>query len=342
MENRLENELFGKVKSLDDLGKEFSLEDSLLIVLGVDSTKELGRYKKKIEKLHSLYKNYNDGETNLEKAENLFNFIWKGKKDIYLEEKNDDDFSVRRLNRIIDRFFLRKDNSVGNCVGLTNLGAVLGLRENINFDCLVFPEHISLALKNKRKQINFDLTNGEEGFNIEYFKKEKVRMQKKRIEYLLPVLIQEKGNSKKLFGNLEDSNKYYQKAFELGKDIEFIVSLGAINIGLKNFNESEKYTLRGIKNSRNDPLPYKNNSIILLSKGKYKEALKNINLAINLDPKKTDYYLDRADLNFRIGNYKKSLNDYKKALSLKDEDFGRGNLEFVKRRIKRLNRKLNN
>jgi len=147
MENRLENELFGKVKSLDDLGKEFSLEDSLLIVSGVDSTKELGRYKKKIEKLHSLYKNYNDGETNLEKAENLFNFIWKGKKDIYLEEKNDDDFSVRRLNRIIDRFFLRKDNSVGNCVGLTNLGAVLGLRENINFDCS--PEEGCMSLNYK-------------------------------------------------------------------------------------------------------------------------------------------------------------------------------------------------
>jgi len=342
MKNKLENELFNKVKSLNDLRKEFSLEEALLIVSGVDSPRELGNYKKKIGKLSSLYQNYNQGESETEKAESLVNFILEGKSEIYLEGKHCDDFSVRRLDRVIDRTLLRKNNLLGNCVGLTNLGAVLGLRENLNLNCLVFPDHVALALKNKRKQINLDLASIEEEFDTKYFKKEKVGMQKKRIEYLLPVLIQEKGNSKKLFGQFEDSEKYYKKAFELGKDIEFIVSLGAINIDLKNFNKSKEYNLMGIKSSKNDPLPYKNNSTILLSNGKYKESLKNINLAINLDPKNTNYYLDRADLNFRIGYHKKSLNDYKTVLSLKDEKFKEKDLEFVKKRIKKLNRKLNN
>lgn len=342
MENRLENELFRKVKSLDDLGKEFSLEEALLIVSGVNSEKKLEKYQKKIEKIHSLYQDYKKGETQIEKAKDLFNFIWKGKEDIYLEGKNGDDFSARRLDRIIDRILLRKDNLLGNCVGLTNLGAILGLRENINFDCLIFPDHVSLALKNKRNQINFDLTDSENGFDVKYFKKEKREIQKRRIEYLLPLLIQEKGNSREFFGNFENSRKYYQKAFEIGKDVENFISLGAINLDLKNFNKSKEYNQKGIKSFKKDSLPYRNNSIALIYLGKYKEALKNINLAINIDPKDKDYYLDRADLYFRMSNYEKSLNDYKKVISLKDESFKEKDLLFVNRRIKRLNRKLKN
>ena len=84
MKNRLENELFNKVKSLDDLGKDFSLEEALLIVSGVNSLKDLGKYKKKIGKLHSLYQNYNQGKSEVEKAEYLIDFIKGEKESIYL------------------------------------------------------------------------------------------------------------------------------------------------------------------------------------------------------------------------------------------------------------------
>ncbi|MCR4327378.1 MAG: hypothetical protein NUV46_02240 [Nanoarchaeota archaeon] len=341
MNNKLEIELFNKVQDLDDLGKDFSLEDSLLIVSGVDSVKKLKRCKKKIGKLHSLYKNYSGEGTDFERAKLLFKFLWKGKYDLYLEGNHPDDFNVRRLDRAVEKAILRKDNSIGNCVGLTNLGAILGLREGLKFCSLIFPDHVALSLRNKRKRINLDLTSEDEGFNFKYSNKDKKNMSEKRIEYLLPILIGEKSNSKAFFGDYKNSFKYAQKAFEITDDKDFFSLLGWLSLNTKNFVKSREYNEKSINFNKRDPIPYLNNSVALMKVEKYKKALKNINIGINIDPKDSVSYLYRADLHFRMSNYEKSLKDYQKALSIKDEEFGKGDLEFAKRRIKRIKRKLN-
>ena len=267
---------------------------------------------------------------------------------------------MRRLDRVIDRALLRKNNSLGNCVGLTNLVAVLGLRENLNLSCLVFPDHVALTLKNKRKQINLDLASTEDEFDTKYFKKEKNEIDKKRIEVLLPVLIQEKGNFKMILGKNKVSEKYYQKALELERDKDLGFLLGNINLNLKNFQKTLEYNKRELKNGNKDKDLYLTNMFALDRLERYNESLKNANIHAHLNPNEPISYFNRGDLHFRLGNYEKALNDYQKVLTVinknknkkmnhkideemgeeNSEEFPENDLQIVKRRIRKLNQKL--
>jgi tetratricopeptide (TPR) repeat protein len=61
---------------------------------------------------------------------------------------------------------------------------------------------------------------------------------------------------------------------------------------------------------------------LLLSLGRYPEALEEINLAIILDPDSADQYINRGNINRGLEKYEDAVCDYTRAISLNPDDTG--------------------
>ncbi|MBU2612296.1 MAG: tetratricopeptide repeat protein [Nanoarchaeota archaeon] len=311
MVNRLENELFESVKTLDDLGKDFTLEESLLIVSGADSREKLEKYKNRIGYLHKKYQNRLVKKDSCSKTRTLVKFVGNGKKRFRGREG---DISNDYLTNVINRKIWR--HKIGNCLGLSELAAVVGLREGLDLGCLLFPGHISLFLKNGAERINLETTI-KSGFNFKYgnskeSKEEDSLLTEERIEVLLPVLLGDRGY---LSYNLKDLDK----AIDLFQDSDFyrwrgilFEENGKISEAIENYKKSIQ-----IKPYHKS---YFNLGSLLLEKNKLDEALENFNKCILKCPTHPLALIDRGVVHSKKGNYEKAVNDFIKAknFGLKD------------------------
>lgn len=75
---------------------------------------------------------------------------------------------------------------------------------------------------------------------------------------------------------------------------------------------------------------YNKQGLSLAEQGKYYDAIKAYTKAIELDPKKADYYVNRGDAYHNTNQYELAIADYKKALELDPNNtVARGKLQIV-------------
>jgi len=152
----LEDLMIKEVKSGD-----FSLERALLIASGLTDEKQIDEYIKKIDTLQEGFNKYYSTLPKVEIfkktqiAEALFKYLWETKPNRYdsnflLTDVIDAQLSYDSnflLTDVIDAQLSQdKDQKVGDCLGLTSLYTVLGLRNGLDLSVLYNDEHILSTL----------------------------------------------------------------------------------------------------------------------------------------------------------------------------------------------------
>ncbi len=135
------------------------LERQLLAVAGLEET-ELTTYEGKINVLQERFRKYaserekNVGSIleNVHRSKLLFDFLWQEQENRY----NGNFLLPEVLDSQIEG---NSEVKVGNCLGLTSLYTVLGLREGLELYLLINQEHILNLLKDKGISVTIENTS---------------------------------------------------------------------------------------------------------------------------------------------------------------------------------------
>lgn len=202
----LEKRLFSDIK------KELpiDIERALLIVAGLKTEKQISEYQEKLDTIIDSFKDYQQekgqgwrsGSPNT--AESLHEYLWdckpyRAKGDSYL------------LTEVIDSQ-LDEDQfaPVGDCLGLTSLYSVLGLRLGLDLNVLDSPRHILSLLHAEGKDIKIENTNPE-GFRWSFPKTEDRLPREAPLLYLVAGVINNKAYFKIKQNHYLSSLKYYNQ-----------------------------------------------------------------------------------------------------------------------------------
>ncbi|MDP3966585.1 MAG: tetratricopeptide repeat protein [archaeon] len=308
---RLENELFESVKTLDDLGKDFSLEESLLIVSGIDSRDNLERYKDKITYLHSKYQKRLDKKDAPSRARTLIKFLGNG-KGRYLAKSSSGESSPNNLVNVINRKIM-KLKKIGNCIGLSSLGGVIGLREGLNLGCLFFTDHIALSLDSENKVINLETTI-KGGYDCRYSKDKEWRLRNRLMKHetinsLFPISLANRALIKDNLRDLQKSIELYPNAVFYDWKSGLLENRRKMGLALESYKIATSLT--------NYPSLNYDFGSNLFNRRHYEEAVEQFSKAISLNPQHSGSYLLRGRVHFILGNYERALNDF-----IKSKNFG--------------------
>jgi hypothetical protein len=119
------------------------LEELLLCQIGLNDDK-VREYQEKLDQLQEQFKGFDKNKRDespvvetIRKAKSLHDFLWLNQSNRY-----NGNF---RLDDVIDAQLTEKEE-VGNCLGLTSLYSVLGLREGLDLGTMTSPGHIKSIL----------------------------------------------------------------------------------------------------------------------------------------------------------------------------------------------------
>lgn len=115
--------------------------------------------------------------------------------------------------------------------------------------------------------------------------------------------------------NLKKSNEYFEKAIKLKPDLKtaYIIS-GTKNLEYKKYRKAKEIFMKILKLDRKDINALYSKAVCETYLEHYRTALKDIERAIRISPQEDFYYMS-SRLNFYIGEYQKSLDDYSKIIS---------------------------
>ncbi|MDD4878173.1 MAG: tetratricopeptide repeat protein [Candidatus Nanoarchaeia archaeon] len=264
----LEDQLMDEVRN----GTQIDIERSLLIVSGCDTEEKVAEYRTKLDELdrryHEFIDKYDLSRLNTElKAEGLHLHLWmKGGQ--RFESK------IYRLTDNIDGQMLYNGaNPVGNCVGLSSLYIVLGLRNNFPLGIYDSPEHTSVALILPERTINIESTDIK-GFNR---KPEKFARQA-GVNSLLSGVFCSKGNKLVEVGQYEKAEPMFEMAIMLDdKNITAINSMGCFAGDCSSHEEAIEWFTKAISLCSQYALPYFNRSRARTKIGDLKGAEEDMN-----------------------------------------------------------------
>lgn len=278
----LEDRIIGELKE-----GSCSVERALLAVSGLETEDEIAVYTKKIDLIQkdfesryceqSLLGNKNELQT----ARALFDYFWETKPNRY----NGDFLLAKVIDNQLDE---DKNKRVGNCVGLTSLYSVLGIRLGLELSVLVDEweeggvngSHCLSLLSCNSQEIAVENTD-KYGFNIEF----KSGYEKTDLIYLVASVLFSKGYVKWYLGDLNGALLDYNRAIELKPDYAFAFNnrgcvkeyLGDLNGALLDYNRTTELN--------------PDNANAFNSKGNVKQwlddlngALSDYNKAIELNP----------------------------------------------------------
>ena len=272
MPDDLEEKLIEDLKS----GKDVSLERALLIVSGCKTEEEIAVYVEKLDQIqddiHRFLRHVNHPERDEDdfKAKFIFDYLWEKKTKRF----NDNLF----LTDVIDaQVSENKNEKIGNCVGLTSLYTVLGLREGFDLSILVNRDHILNRLRTEKGVYDIENTN------IVGFGLKKKGSREEPIENIVSHVLFSRGCRK------FDSKYYVEALDDYTKAIEL------------NPGHAQAYINRGnIKAELED----------------HKGAVDDYDKAIELDPNYFKPYHQRGVSRFYIKDFKGAKQDFRKSIRL--------------------------
>lgn len=202
----LEKRLFLDIKK----ERPIDIERALLIVSGLKNEKQISKYQQKLDTIIDSFKEYQQERGmgwvsgSPSTAESLHDYLWdtkpcRAKGDSYL------------LTEVIDSQ-LDEDQyaPVGDCLGLTSLYTMLGLRLGLDLDVMDSPKHILSLLHADRRDIKIENTDPD-GFDG-YFQKTEDRLPREAPPlYLVAGVINSKAYFKIKKSGCIASLRYYDQ-----------------------------------------------------------------------------------------------------------------------------------
>ena len=187
-----------------------SVERALLVVSGLENEEQIRAYQRKLDRIQQDFKkNVNVKKSgSYDKAEALFEYFWEKKPDRY----NGDFLLANVIDNQLDE---DKNKRVGNCVGLTSLYSVLGVRLGLDLAALCSEDHVLSLLSYPGQEIVIENTL-RDGFDCNLHKR--ARFQKRDLLVLISTVFNKRGISKYCLGNYAGAMQDYNAALKLKPD----------------------------------------------------------------------------------------------------------------------------
>ena len=269
----LENKIFNEVKK----GNNKAIENALLIVSGLEGNKVYS-YKRKLDEIEFQFDRYQEKHgkpvNHRGLAAQLCDFI-NERKALHYER------DTRLLTQAIDGSLGGTQTRIGNCLALSELYAVLGVRKSLELSCEATHDHIWLNLEYEKKYIPIDLARSIDARSSS----QKIRARgDKGVKLPLGYLVS---------AALED----------LATDIRDNIA-------------SLKIAERAVDICLNSPFSYINLALCKGDTGDLFGALEDCNKAISIGHESPYLYIARANVQAELKNYPAALIDFEKALKL--------------------------
>lgn len=207
---------------------ECSLERALLVVSGLNE-RGIVYYQRKLDQLQHDFEQWHTEKRSLQggvldivlgrdytAAQELHTYLWETKPDRYDENFLLADVIDNQLNE-------DKERKVGNCVGLTSLFSVLGLR--LGFDLTVLhgkvnptalEGHVLSFLNADQRRVIIENTKREKGFDYNLREGESYKIED--LIMLVAVSFDNRGGLKHRLGDRIGAVRDYNRAIELKPD----------------------------------------------------------------------------------------------------------------------------
>ena len=255
-----------------------SVERALLVVSGLENEEQIRAYQRKLDWIQQDFgQSVNVRRSgSYDKAEALFEYFWEKKPDRY----NGDFLLANVIDNQLDK---DKNKRVGNCVGLTSLYSVLGVRLGLDLAALYSEDHVLSLLSCRGQEIAIENTL-RDGFDCNLYKRAK--FQKRDLLVLISTALNNRGAAKERLGSYDVAIRDYNKALELEPDY------------------APAFNNRGNVKQR---------------LGDYDGAILDYDRAIELEPGYARVFNNRGVAKFSLGDYAGAMQDYNTALELEPD-----------------------
>lgn len=261
------------------------LERSLLVLSGVRTEHDLEAYQGKIDEISRRFWRKYRGQGPPEQpspplylheeiARALFDYLWNSKPRRFGE-------SFRVTDAVDAQLDPDTHRAVGNCVGLTSLYAVLGIRAGLSLLMLVSPDHLLSRLRIGDRALDIDLTDPQ-GFDC----RRSTWFRQFHLCMLAASVLNSRGLAKERSGCNLVAKSDYEKALWV------------------NPNYANAYNNRGN---------------MLFLEGDLEGAVADYTRAIRLEPGFVEAFCNRGMARQRLGRFEAARADYEMALSLNGE-----------------------
>lgn len=124
-------------------------------------------------------------------------------------------------------------------------------------------------------------------------------------------------------GKTEKAKEYIKRALELDSNLAEVYAVrGKMNFSVEwNFDSSEKDLLRAIELEPNKDLAHWAYALLLAYRGRFDEAIREIEIALTIAPATVMYSRDRARILYYARRYDEAIAQFKQAIEV-DEKFG--------------------
>ncbi|MDI6737565.1 MAG: hypothetical protein QME12_03545 [Nanoarchaeota archaeon] len=301
----LEDQLMDDVRA----GRDIDVERASLIASGCDTEEKIAEYKAKLDELDRKFKTFNffrehDKEWT---AYSLNKFIWSKKGRKYAKGKF-------RLNDVIDAL-LTGENEIGNCLGLTCLYTVIGLRNGLELTIVSQPRHVYSCATIGNGFVDIENT-WDEGHG----KPLEPNGHEADAKALISTLFRSRGNE------LEDTNRnkadvYFRYAYLANPENAVgLVDFGVVLERAGNIISAwDKYT-KAIEKDPTWAKPYARRAYI--NRQNTAPALQDINRAIALEPANAEHHVIKGDIYWNAGKFSAAKQQYERAVFLEPEKAG--------------------
>ena len=250
-----------------------SVERGLLMV-SVLGEEGIANYQRKLDQIQRDFEQAteNGPQNRYETAQSLFHFLWR---DNTLSSQLKSGFL---LTEIIDNK-LAGFNSFGNCVGLTSLYSVLGIRQGLDLTILYNTSHILNRLYYGEKEVWIENTN-EEGFDCSLMKRH--TFWESDFKVLVSAALNSRALLKKESGELAEARSDFTKAIEVEPRF---------------------------------PVAYTNRAIINADLGDLSKAMQDCDKALELKPDYAEAFNNRGIIKFHpLQDIEGAIADYNRAI----------------------------
>jgi tetratricopeptide (TPR) repeat protein len=300
--------------------KMVPLERALLIASGLETEEAVAQYRKKLDLLHqqfTKFKRKRGGEqlSQTETARLLHAFLWEKWKP---NERYDSHY---RLTDVIDAQLERRKH-VGNCLGLTCLFSVLGLREGLSLSIMETATHVYTRLR--AGHTPFDIENTSHSGAVTHTKETKWEAP---VSFLIALVYKNRGLHRSKMEDLAGAVEDLERASILGLAGSYELRDEAVEKLIKILDGVDHrmaliielppvyaaaYLHRGVREPRR------------------KEKIEDFRKALRINEAMIDAHYNLGEALFQEKEYAEAIEHLSRVLEMNPEDRDRGKIRLMR------------
>jgi len=316
-----------------------SVERALLVVSGLQSEEEVAEYQRKLDYIQNdfeeMYSRYADLGDEVQTARTLFDYLWETKPHRY----NSDFFLDKVIDNQLDGDW---NKAVGDCVGLTSLYSVLGVRLGLDLAVLngkMHPsdksDHVLNVLTAEDGEIAIENTSPF-GFDEKLNEFQRQNFKKYDLAFLVLSAYNSIGNAKCGLEDFKGAIRDYDQALELKPDCAFAFNnRGNAKSCLGDFKGAIVDYDRALELNPDNVSAFYNRGTAKQDLGDFKGAIVDYDRALELNPDCAFAFNNRGIAKSCLGDFKGAIVDYTRALELNpDNENAKFNRELALNRLR--------